>query len=159
MLRIITSAILILILLLSIILIWYDQDRRFYCVEGNCITLWKRLGGNCYIVNGRYYRPFKPTNISYLQTVNWEVLALYFNKKMPRQIIIMDKEDSKIDGKHFTVHNISADGIEFVAYRDEYKALLYPPNTLKHEELTPETTMIYINILDSYATSNREITK
>ena len=50
-------------------LVSYDQSRSFYELsKGNYITVWKRLGGQCYIVFGKYYGVGKPSD--YVRTTN-----------------------------------------------------------------------------------------
>jgi hypothetical protein len=147
--RILVRGIVAFLLIIASPLIWYDQSRKFFCLNGNCITLWKRLGGTCYIINEKYYLPFKPINKSFLQTVNWEGLSLFLNPKMPKQIIVMDREESKIEGKHFTAHNNPADGKEFVSYKEEFKPLLFLLKESGPRDITPDTNVFNIDILES----------
>ncbi|WP_436834492.1 hypothetical protein [Parapedobacter sp. DT-150] len=58
-------------LLVSILLIFAgtDQFRSFYCLsENQYLTVWKRLGGKCYIIPGKYFGIFKPS--MYIETTN-----------------------------------------------------------------------------------------
>lgn len=39
------------LMLMALPVLLYQQSRRFYCFkEGRCVTVWKRIGGVCYIV-------------------------------------------------------------------------------------------------------------
>lgn len=128
-------------------------------MNNNCVTVWKRIGGTCYVVNGKYYGIFKPKNRSLIQTANWEGLSLYFNQKIPKQIIVVDRDYSSVYGKHFTIENNTTDNKEFVAYKDEFELLLFPSKELKGKDITPDTDILSIDIKEGYIYSNRTITR
>jgi hypothetical protein len=158
MLTIILKAVIILFTVSVLLVIWFEESRKFYCVNGNCITVWKRIGGTCYIISGKYYGVIKPTSKSYIQTLNWETLALYFTKKLPKQIIVVDKEYSNVYGKHFTISN-TQNSKEFISYKDDYETLLFPSKELKGKAVTSDTDILSIDIKEGYVLSNTAITK
>ncbi len=42
--------------IIGILFIWYDQSRSFFkATNGEYITMWKRYGGTCYLIPGKYY--------------------------------------------------------------------------------------------------------
>ncbi|UIR55921.1 hypothetical protein LZQ00_16870 [Sphingobacterium sp. SRCM116780] len=56
-------------------LLGYDQTRSFYEIsEGNYITVWKRLGGKCYIVFDKYYGIIKPSD--WVETTNSNAITI-----------------------------------------------------------------------------------
>src|SRR5690554_2538954 len=60
----------VFLLLIVVLLVWFDQSRTFYCLsEDKCVTVWKRLGNKCYVVPRRYYGVFKPSD-NYIKTTN-----------------------------------------------------------------------------------------
>jgi hypothetical protein len=51
----------VLIVIILAALIALDQSRTYYCLaSGHCVTVWKRLGGKCYIAFGKYRGVLKP---------------------------------------------------------------------------------------------------
>ncbi|WP_233266142.1 hypothetical protein [Myroides fluvii] len=53
-----------------------DQSRSFYKLEdGKEITVWKRIGGKCYVVPYNYFGISKPVDC-YIETVNTEGFTL-----------------------------------------------------------------------------------
>jgi hypothetical protein len=89
-----------LITLLLILLVWYDQSRSFYCIDNNkCVTVWKRIGGDCYILPGKYFGIIKPSN-QYVKTTTtaevgiiWDRLTILVDATKPSQIVPGEKNE------------------------------------------------------------------
>lgn len=60
---------------------YYNKDRT------ECITIWKRIGGKCLVIPGKYFGLWKP-NEEYLETTNKNSLTLIWTKKITDQLII-----------------------------------------------------------------------
>ena len=157
--RWILGGVMIILVTALLPILWLDQSRKIYCVEGGCITVWKRIGGTCLVINGKYYWPFKPANKSYLQTFNWEGFSLCFHKTIPKKIIVIDNDYSRVESKHFVVNNNIKDDKEFLSYRDEYELLLFPSKELKGKSITANTDLITIYIKEEYAYVNGTLTR
>lgn len=74
---------LVFITITAVLFIWYDQSRSFFkATNGEYITMWKRYGGICYLIPGKYYGITKPNN-NYVETENKNeyVDFLWFNNK------------------------------------------------------------------------------
>jgi len=69
----------IFITILTIVMVYWNQSRSFYCLsEERCVTVWKRIGGYCYIIPGKYYGIFEPKD-NYVKTDNLvESLTIIF---------------------------------------------------------------------------------
>lgn len=66
----------ILLVLITLILVVFDQSRSIYCLaESKCVTVWKRLGNKCYIIPGKYYGIFKPSD-NFVFTTNTNAITI-----------------------------------------------------------------------------------
>jgi len=77
------------ILLIALFLVWFDQSRSFYCLSNDkCITVWKRLGNECYIIPGKYYGILKPSD--YVKTTNDNALTLIYDSLSGYDFVIFN---------------------------------------------------------------------
>lgn len=140
----------VFLLLMALLLVWYDQSRTFYCLSNDrCITVWKRLGGKCYIVPSKYYGIFKPSD-SYIKTSNTQYLTLYFTNKLPHKIVVRNQGNAK-EQAGYEILNKSIGNWEIIEYSEDFKSILYKPNAKKFNEVDPSTNYIDLNIKESYA--------
>lgn len=60
-----------------------DQSRSFYKLEdGKEVTIWKRIGGRCYVIPYKYYGIIKPSSCA-IETVNTGGITLiWYNRKV-----------------------------------------------------------------------------
>jgi hypothetical protein len=138
------------VLLIIALLMWYDQSRTFYCLsDDKCITVWKRLGGKCYIVPSKHYGIFKPSN-SYLQTSNTQYLTLYFTNKLPHKIIVRNQGNAN-EQAEYGILNKSIGNWEIIEYSEDFKSILYKTNAKKFNEVDSNTNYIDLNVKESYA--------
>lgn len=131
------------------LLLWYDQSKNYYCLsEDKCITVWKRLGGDCYIISGKYSGWFSPSN-DYVKTSNTQYLTLYYSNKLPDNVIIRNQGTSGgLEGGY------EITGDTFVKYTDELKELLYRKNATYHKDIKEGVGFIDLDIKESYAKDN-----
>ena len=134
------------LLVTLLLILWIDQSRSVYCSSAGCITVWRRLGGRCYVIHGKYYWIRPPTSSSYVSTVNWEYLAFFYNKALPKTIVVMDPEDNKWPDDHFSISNSSADEWKFVSYADQYNSLLYTSKDVRTRQPTEGTIIMWVDI-------------
>lgn len=144
MIRALLKIIGVILLLIVVSLVWFDQSRSFYCLsDGRCITVWKRLGNKCYIVPGKCYEIFKPTD-DYIQTTNTGYVdVILVNDK---KLLINIEDNAEI------VQQSSNSLIEL--YRDN-KTLNDSLNTYfdgRYRQYKKEVDFISINIKENYAT-------
>lgn len=141
-----------ILLLVAIMLIWFDQSRSFYCLsENRCITVWKRLGNKCYIIPDKYYGVFNPTD-NYIRTTNTQYLTLYFSTHIPKTIIVRNQGNSTGEVGEYEIVNILKNIVEIVDYSEEYKKILYKPNALNFIDVESQTEYIDLGIKENYAT-------
>lgn len=140
---------LFLVIVIASLLLWYDQSKNYYCLsEDKCITVWKRLGGDCYIISGKYSGLFRPSN-DYLKTSNTQYLTLYYYDRLPENIIVRDQGTSGgFEGKYELRGNI------FVEYTDKYKESLYPEDAVYRKDIKEGVVFIDLNIKENYAKDN-----
>lgn len=82
------------VLILLFITIIVDQYRKIYCISDNkCITVWKRIGGTCYIAPYKYYGIFKPRDCYVITTNSSNIDVIWKNEK---EIIVQIDENSSI---------------------------------------------------------------
>ncbi|ALR29632.1 hypothetical protein ATE47_03410 [Chryseobacterium sp. IHB B 17019] len=81
--RKIFKILIVLVCVIAGLFLWFDQSRSFFkATNGEYITMWKRYGGTCYLIPGKYYGITKPNN-DYVETENKNeyVDFLWFNNK------------------------------------------------------------------------------
>ncbi len=143
----------ILILLIIFFLVWFDQSRSFYCLSsGECVTVWKRLGNNCFVIPNKYYGIFKPSS-SFIETSNSQYLTLYFTDKLPKKIIVRNQGSSNSQKGKYTINNEEKSSWRIVEYSDEYKSQIYNPDALKFNDIKTGVKYIDLNIKQDYATN------
>lgn len=81
----------VILLLIVVLLVWFDQSRSFYCLsEDKCVTVWKRLGNKCYIVPGKYYGVLNPSDNFIKMTNTGYIVAIWNNNEG----LLIDIEDN-----------------------------------------------------------------
>ena len=66
----------VVLLVVVVAVVWWEQSRSFYCFsDAKCITIWKRSNGFCYIILGKYYGLFRPSD-AYIKTSNDNALTI-----------------------------------------------------------------------------------
>jgi hypothetical protein len=75
----------------ALLLFFFDQKKSYYFNNDHtkCITIWKRLGGNCYIVPREYHGIFVP-KYDYMVTTNDNGLIVVWDKTSKYDIIVMN---------------------------------------------------------------------
>lgn len=105
----ILKAFIILVAIIGVLFLWYDQSRSFFkATNGESITMWKRYGGTCYLIPGKYYGIMKPKD-GYVETRNKNeyVVFLWENNK-PNDLLYFGDIEDKIyntDKTHFRIIN------------------------------------------------------
>lgn len=145
---------LIVSLIVSCLLLWFDQSRSFYCLKDDkCITIWKRLGDKCYVIPGKYYGLFKPRNRSYIKSSNAQYMTLFFNKNDSLTMFVMDEGSHLSEGEKFIIFNCNRENdwniIELTKHNESD---IYKENALKkYQDLLPTVSCIRIDVKENYA--------
>jgi len=127
--------------------IWIGEHRSFYCVGNDeCITVWKRIGGICFIIPGKYYGIFKPSG-TYIQTSNDNsLIVLYFITKFPKTIIIW--------GDSYKIIKASKNVYTFIDFRKQegkFKRIIYGPGAKKIGDLKKGVYILGLDIFGNLA--------
>jgi hypothetical protein len=79
------------ILLVALILFYFDQGRKYYYNNDHtkCITVWKRIGGKCYVIPTNYNSFWSPQD-DYLLTTNLNCLIIVWDKNSKYDMIVMN---------------------------------------------------------------------
>lgn len=142
------------ILLILLFLVWMHLSRSFYCLEkGKCVTVWKRLGNECYIIPGKYYGLIKPSG-NYIKTNNTQLFTLYFSKDIPNTIVLRNQGSFEGTGGKYDIINNSSDGVKIAEYSDDYEAILYKSDADNFFDIQENTEIIELIIKESYALDN-----
>jgi hypothetical protein len=71
---------------------WYGESRKFFCLEdGKCITVWKTYNNVCYVIPGKYYGLWAPSN-NFIKTSNLNELTIFFTDELPNTLIVQSRE-------------------------------------------------------------------
>lgn len=145
-----------LVMLILGLLLLFDQSRSYYCIEGKqCITVWKRLGGTCYIIPGKYKALFKPKD-SYIKTSTNYIFTIYFSDAIPDSWIVR-REQPKKKGDIIFYNSVKKEPffLDYDAEAEKYHQVLYPFNVKYREDLKDNADFITINIKESYARNKK----
>ena len=133
----------IFLVLFVLIIFWIAEERKFYCLsEGKCVTVWKNIGGRCYIIPGKYYGVFVPVK-NYIQTSNVNNITIYWNTYFQDKIILRCDNDCEIK-------NNPNDSM-IIKFDKQIKKILYEPKTIQFDDLANDTEMIAIFIKENFA--------
>jgi hypothetical protein len=135
------------ILVIVLIVIWFGESRRFFCLEdGSCVTVWKTYNNACYIIPGKYYGIIKPSS-KYIESSNTNLLTIYFSKELPRSLIVQCEQEVKIN-------NEKTDAFTFYRYETDTNKcnnLLYLPSAKKRSDMKSVAGLMDIDIRENYA--------
>ncbi|EHQ41253.1 hypothetical protein [Myroides odoratus] len=99
-----------LVIILGVTYLTIDQNRSFYKLEeGKEITVWKRIGGKCYVIPYRYYGISKPLNC-YIETRNTESFTLLWYRG--KLIADIDTESKIVNKKDCNLENYNDNKIK-----------------------------------------------
>lgn len=138
---------LIFVLFIVVVLFFYGESRKIFCVEnGRCITVWKTFGNTCYIIPGRYYGLMKPSSENYLRTNNLNNLDIIWTNKMDSLIVNFSDSDASIIN--------SFKGIKFVNYslNNKYNDSILTYLHGGYRRYKKEVDYMSIFLKDNYAT-------
>lgn len=155
MVKVLLKIIGVVLLLIVVLLIWFDQSRTFYCLsEDKCITVWKRLGNKCYIIPGKHYGVLNPSG-NYIKTTNTQYLTLYFSDDIPNEMIVRNQGSSAGEKGGYEIVNNLSENLLITEYSDDYRDILYKADAVKFKDVKATTEYIDINIKENYATDKR----
>lgn len=141
-----------LLIFIFLILFWYGEKRKFYCMDNNkCITVWKTYNNTCYITSGKYYGLIKPSG-NYIKTTNLNDVTFFWSDKLPNKIII--------EGENLEINNNSKLETVFLKYSDnteKYKSIIYKPHAEKHNDINEDANYMNLYIQESYATNRNGV--
>ena len=143
MVKIVLKIIGVILFVIAVLSVWFDQSRSFYCLsESKCVTLWKRLGNKCYIVPGKYYGIFKPSD-NYIKTTNTGYVDIIFLNDIS---LLVDIEDDAEIIRH-PDNNL----IELYSNNKAVNDSLYTYFDGKYHKYKDEVEYISIDIKGNYA--------
>lgn len=146
--RVIKYIVVILGVFLGLFL-WYDQSRSFFkATNGEYITMWKRWGGTCYLIPGKYYGITKPKD-GYIETSNLGYLTIYYSDKLPNLILL--RKESNNDYKFSNPINKKYLFEDYISNKEKYKPIIYKENAEEFSDINKDASFLSINILEGYA--------
>lgn len=131
--------------------IWRDQSRTTYSFSnGTQVTVWKRLGGTCYVIPGSYSGFTKPKP-PYIETSNAQYLTLYLADRFPKTLITRPQGTaSGIEGAFKIVDGGSGDW-EIILYDESWREKLYDPGATRLNDVAADVDFLDIDIHDGTA--------
>jgi len=140
----------LIIIVIGSILIWYDQKRSFFkATNGEYMTMWKRVGGICYLIPGKYYGITKPKD-GYVEMPTLAHLTVYYSDKLPN--IILLRKESNYDYKAYAPVNKAYLFANYLLNKEKYRPIIYKEETTASMDINKDASYLSINILESYAT-------
>jgi hypothetical protein len=133
--------------LLAVLLIWYRESRRFFCLNnGQCITVWKTYNNVCYIIPGKYCGIVKPSN-GYIESANTNLITFYFSPELPGAFVFQS-------GMAVMIHKDARNKFYFYDFSKDtsrYLNIFYSPTAKKRSDMKPGTGLMDIDIRENYA--------
>lgn len=147
-----TSTIVIFFVLLTLLFGYFSYKRHFYYFgnTGKCITLWKRVGGKCYIIPNKFYGFSEPDN--FVELSNLSNITFYWSKELPEKFIVRN------EGYEFNIISKKEKNNIFLKYDDNkeyYRSLLYLKEAKEHNDVKSNTEILNISIREPYATDKK----
>jgi hypothetical protein len=137
--------IVIVLSVVVLLLLWISEKRKFYAVgNGKYVTVWKTVGGVCYIIPDKYYGFLRPST-SFIETTNDNYLVLFFSDEFPDTIIYWENRQ----GKFIKIDNKSTGKEVFVDYmsnHDSLRNIIYNPNPKTVRDLKNNAYLLDIDI-------------
>lgn len=136
---------LFLVIAIASLLLWYDQSRKQFCLsEDKCITVWKRLGGDCYIIPNKYDSWFKPQK-DYILIDNLGSLDIIWEEN---NHLLINSDDATIVNK--------SKNLKMQDYRlnKEINDSLYLEFDGRYHRYKSNIIYMQINAEENYATDN-----
>ena len=135
-------------MLIALFFFCFDQQRNYYYNSDHtkCITVWKRIGGKCYIIPQNYHSYWAPEK-DYLLTTNDNSLIVVWDKNSKYDIIVMDNYGMPVK---LVTKNLKIKYFKFDE-RKEFEESYYPAGKM----LQP-LEYLYINIKEDCAFLNEK---
>jgi hypothetical protein len=139
----------VLVCAIIALFLWFDQSRTFFkAANGAYITMWKRYGGTCYLIPGKYFGVTKPSD-GYIETDNLNDLTIYYSNKLPN-LILLRKESHN----NYYIINPKDHKFLFEDYTsniEKYKPIIYKKNSKQFSDVNEDAFFLTINIREGYA--------
>jgi len=141
--------IIIAIIIMAVPFFYYDQSRKYFCIsEDKCVTVWKRVGGTCYIISGKYTGWFKPKD-DYIKTCNLSDLDIVWIDQLPNSIIIQQQSYYQ-----YTIVNKNTNNLHIYRYEnnpDKFHSLIYNVGVTKYNDIKAGVFRLSIDVRENYA--------
>lgn len=137
----------VLVCFIAGLFLWFDQSRSFFkATNGEYITMWKRYGGTCYLIPGKYYGVTKPSD-GYVETKNSASGDFIWNDIDSKYILFSG-------GKNCKIINGNSAKIKIVNYLDNEKKndSIYSEKIGYYNHYKKDVIFLSIDILEGYAT-------
>jgi len=133
-----------------LLIVWYGEKRKIYCINGTCITVWKTFGNTCYIVPGKYYGLIKPMD-DYIRSTNTNSFTIYISMQLPKTLIIKNEGTSQGFEGEFDIINDDKSKFIIKSYSKTYEDMLYHPKAAHFNDLRDDANYFAINVEEDYA--------
>jgi hypothetical protein len=136
-----------LAILIAVAMIWYGESRKFFCLDnGKCVTVWKTYDDVCYIIPGRYYGIFRPSD-NFIQSSNTNFLTIYFTGELPNLLVYKSEEPLKVSNtnKHKWIF------YDYKSNIQKFDSILYVANAKRNNDIKSNARLMDIFIQENYA--------
>jgi hypothetical protein len=136
-----------LAILIAVAMIWYGESRKFFCLDnGKCVTVWKTYDDVCYIIPGRYYGIFRPSD-NFIQSSNTNFLTIYFTGELPNLLVYKSEEPLKVSNtnKHKWIF------YDYKSNIQKFDSILYVANAKRNNDIKSNARLMDIFNQENYA--------
>lgn len=112
--------------------------------------MWKRWGGTCYLIPGKYYGIARPKD-GYIKTSNRGYFTFYYSNRLPNLILINKESEDNYEISNSVNKKYSF--ADYISNKEKYKPIIYKKNAKKFSDINRDASFLSINILEGYATN------
>ncbi|KQS37783.1 hypothetical protein ASG14_19720 [Pedobacter sp. Leaf194] len=90
--------ILTIVTVIVCLVFFFGEKRKYYYNDDKsvCVTVWKKIGGECLIIPYKYTSLFSPKS-NYISTTTRNGISLMWHKRKTDSIIILNNYGSRLD--------------------------------------------------------------
>jgi hypothetical protein len=150
------KALLIIFSSLLLVVVWFGEDRSFYCINNTVyVTVWKTYNNVCYIIPGKYYGLTQPSG-SFIKTTNTNNITIFFSGYCYNELIF--KREGDLSGDRPLQINNSHENhhYTFIDYDSDVKKwdkFFYKADAKRFNDVKDNADFVEIDIKENVATN------
>jgi hypothetical protein len=142
-----------IVLPIIVLIFWLCENRKIYCVDNRCVTVWKTFGGTAYVVPRRYYGLIKPSDNFIITENSNDDVTIYWSRELPNTMIFRSESQ-----KQYHIINKDTTQLTIADYKSDVKKfhdILYKPDAKYHRDIKEGAHFIDMDIFENYVSGKQ----